>query len=155
MLRKRVASYFKPNPDIKTSILLDRLYDIDYITTGSELDALILEDELVKKYKPRYNVALKDDKAYPYLKLTVNEEWPRLFLARRKENDGARYFGRYQGGMVRAITRLIKKLFPIRWCGESPLKSANSRAFTITSGAAPGRASGAFQKKLTIRWSRG
>ena len=98
VLRKRVASYFKPNPDIKTGILLDRLYDIDYITTASELDALILEDELVKKYRPRYNVALKDDKAYPYLKLTVNEEWPRLFLARRKENDGARYFGRRCAG---------------------------------------------------------
>lgn len=121
-LRKRVASYFKPNPDIKTGILLDRLYDIDYVVTGSELDALILEDELVKKYKPRYNVALRDDKAYPFLKLTVREEWPRLFLARRKEPDGALYFGRYQGGMVRAMVRMIKKLFPIRWCRETPLK---------------------------------
>ena len=121
-LRKRVASYFRPNPDIKTSVLLDRLYDIDYITTASELDALILEDEMVKKYKPRYNISLRDDKAYPYLKLTVNEEWPRLFLARRKEKDGALYFGRYQGGMVRAVIRLVKKLFPIRWCGESPLR---------------------------------
>jgi excinuclease ABC subunit C len=121
-LRKRVASYFKARPEIKNSILLDRLYDIDYSVTGSELDALILEDELIKKYKPRYNVALRDDKAYPFLKLTVKEEWPRLFLARRKENDGALYFGRYQGGMVRAVVRLIKKLFPIRWCRETPLK---------------------------------
>jgi excinuclease ABC subunit C len=122
-LRKRVASYFKPNPDLKVSIIIDRLYDIDYIVTGSELDALILEDELVKKHRPRYNIALKDDKAYPYLKLTVNEEWPRLFLARRKENDGAKYFGRFQGGMVRAVIRLVKKLFPIRWCKETPLKT--------------------------------
>lgn len=121
-LRKRVASYFRSHPDIKTSILLDRLYDIDYVVAGSELDALILEDELVKKYKPRYNISLKDDKAYPYLKLTVNEEWPRLFLVRRKEKDGALYFGRYQGGMVRAVVRLVKKLFPIRWCKESPLR---------------------------------
>lgn len=121
-LRKRVSSYFKPNPDLKTSILLDRLYDIDYVVTGSELDALMLEDELIKKYKPRYNVALRDDKAYPFLKLTVNEEWPRLFLARRKEKDGALYFGRYQGGMVRGVLRLVKKLFPIRWCRESPLR---------------------------------
>jgi excinuclease ABC subunit C len=83
---------------------------------------LLLEDELVKKYRPRYNVALRDDKAYPLLKLTVNEEWPRLFLARRKEKDGALYFGRYQGRMVREVIRLVKKLFPIRWCKESPLK---------------------------------
>ena len=121
-LRKRVASYFTKPPEIKTGILLDRLYDIDYIVAGSELDALILEDELIKKYKPRYNISLRDDKAYPFLKLTVNEEWPRLFLARRKAKDGALYFGRYQGGMVRAIIRLVKKIFPIRWCKESPLR---------------------------------
>ncbi len=121
-LRKRVSSYFKRPGDLKTSILLERLYDIDYVVTGSELDALILEDELVKKYKPRYNVALRDDKAYPYLKITIKEEWPRLFLARRKEKDGALYFGRYQGGMVRAVIRMVKKLFPIRWCKESPLR---------------------------------
>ncbi len=122
-LRRRVASYFKKPAELKTSILLDRLYDIDYILTASELDALILEDELIKKYKPRYNISLRDDKAYPFLKLTVNEEWPRLFLARRKVKDGALYFGRYQGGMVREVLRLIKKLFPIRWCRESPLRA--------------------------------
>jgi len=121
-LRKRVSSYFRKAPDIKTGILLDRLYDIDYVVAGSELDALILEDELIKKYKPRYNISLRDDKAYPFLKLTVNEEWPRLFLARRKEKDGALYFGRFQGGMIRAIVRLAKKIFPIRWCKESPLR---------------------------------
>ena len=121
-LRKRVSSYFRKNPDLKTSLLLDRLNAIDYIITGSELDALILENELIKKYKPRYNISLRDDKTYPYLKLTVNEEWPRLFLTRRKDNDGALYFGRYQGSMVREVIRLVKKLFPIRWCTESPLR---------------------------------
>jgi excinuclease ABC subunit C len=121
-LRKRVSSYFSKSPDIKTGILLERLYDIDYVVAGSEMDALILEDELVKKYKPRFNVSLRDDKAYPYLKLTVHEEWPRLFLVRRKEKDGALYFGRFQGRMVREVIRLVKKLFPIRWCRESPLR---------------------------------
>jgi excinuclease ABC subunit C len=121
-LRKRVSSYFTKKPDIKTGILLERLKDIDFILTKTELEALLLEDELVKKYRPRYNVALRDDKAYPMLKLTVNEEWPRLFLARRKEKDDALYFGRYQGRMVREVIRLVKKLFPIRWCKESPLK---------------------------------
>ena len=122
-LRKRVASYFTKPAEIKTSILLERLYDIDFVVTGSEMDALILEDELVKKYRPRYNISLKDDKAYPYLKLTINEEWPRLLLVRRKEKDGALYFGRYQGGMVREVIRLVKKLFPIRWCKETPLRA--------------------------------
>ena len=90
---------------------MERLHNIDYVVTASELDALLLEDDLVKKYKPRYNISLKDDKAYPYLKLTVKEEWPRLFLARRKKKDGAFYFGPYQGGMVRAVIRLVKKMF--------------------------------------------
>jgi excinuclease ABC subunit C len=121
-LRRRVASYFKPHPDLKTSILLQRLHDIDYMVTLSELDALLREDELIKKYRPRYNVALRDDKAYPFIKITVNEPWPRVIIARRKERDGALYFGRYQGGMVRAVVALLKKLFPIRWCRETPLK---------------------------------
>ncbi len=121
-LRKRVSSYFTRPAEIKTSILLSRLYDIDYIITASELDALILENELIKKYKPRYNISLRDDKAYPYLKLTVNEEWPRLFMVRKKDKDGALYFGRYQGSMVREILRQVKKLFPIRWCKETPLR---------------------------------
>lgn len=122
-LRKRVASYFKKPAELKTSILLNRLHDVDYILAASELDALLLEDELIKKYKPRYNISQRDDKAYPFLKLTIKEEWPRLFLVRRKAKDGALYFGRFQGGMVREILRLTKKLFPIRWCKESPLRS--------------------------------
>jgi excinuclease ABC subunit C len=121
-LRRRVASYFRPaGRDIKKSILLSRLRDLDYQLTASYLDALILEDRLIKKHQPRYNFALRDDKAYPFLKLTVNETWPRLVLARRKEADGALYFGRYQGGMVRAIIRLVKKLFPLRWCRQGEL----------------------------------
>ena len=83
-LRKRVSSYFTKALDLKTSILLERLHDLDFIVTKSEMDALLLENELVKKYKPRYNIALRDDKAYPYLKLTINEKWPRLFLVRKK-----------------------------------------------------------------------
>jgi len=145
-LRKRVASYFKPNPDIKTGILLGRLYDIDYTVTGSELDALILENELIKKYKPRYNVALRDDKSYPFLKLTVNEEWPRLFLARRKDKDGALYFGRYQGAMVRAVVRLIKKIFPIRWCKESPLKQREQPCLYYHIGSCAGPCIGGISK---------
>lgn len=136
-LRKRVSSYFTRPKEIKTSILLSRLYDVDYIITGSELDALILEDELIKKYKPRYNISLRDDKAYPYLKLTVNEEWPRLFMVRRKEKDGALYFGRYQGSMVREILRQVKKLFPIRWCKETPLRKRGQPCLYYRIGSCP------------------
>ncbi|MGB9612787.1 MAG: GIY-YIG nuclease family protein, partial [Candidatus Margulisiibacteriota bacterium] len=145
-LRKRVSSYFRAKPDIKISVLLDRLYDIDYLVTGSELDALLLEDELIKKYKPRYNVALRDDKAYPYLKLTVTEEWPRLFLVRRKEKNGALYFGRYQGGMVREIIRLVKRLFPIRWCKESPLKMRQQPCLYYRIGSCAGPCIGKISK---------
>ncbi|MFA5113292.1 MAG: excinuclease ABC subunit UvrC [Candidatus Margulisiibacteriota bacterium] len=145
-LRKRVASYFRPHPDIKTSLLVERLYDLDYLTTASELDALILEDELVKKYKPRYNIALKDDKAYPFLKLTVNEEWPRLLMVRRREDDGALYFGRFQGAMVRTVIRLVKKLFPIRWCGESPLKQRERPCLYYHIGACTGPCIGRIDK---------
>ncbi len=121
-LRKRVSSYFRKHDDIKTKILLERLYDIDYVVTGSEMDALVLEDQLIKKYKPRYNVAQRDDKTYPLLKLTISETWPRLIMVRKKTDDGALYFGKFRGGMVREVLKLIKRFFPIRWCRETPLK---------------------------------
>ncbi|OGB88670.1 hypothetical protein A3H38_06145 [candidate division WOR-1 bacterium RIFCSPLOWO2_02_FULL_46_20] len=137
-LRKRVTSYFSKTPGIKTAVLLSRLDSIDYILAGSELAALLLENELIKKYKPRYNISLRDDKSYPYLKLTVNEKWPRLFVVRKKQSDGALYFGRYQGGMVREIVRLVKKLFPIRWCKESPLRLREQPCLYYRIGACAG-----------------
>ena len=121
-LQKRVNSYFTKSPDIKTSVLLECLYKIDYILTDSEMNALLLERELIKQYKPRYNIALRDDKSYPLLKLTTNEKWPRLIIVREKKKDGAKYFGRLQGGMIKEVLRLAKKLFPLRWCKETPLR---------------------------------
>ncbi|MCX5725954.1 MAG: excinuclease ABC subunit UvrC [Candidatus Saganbacteria bacterium] len=122
-IKKRVPQYFtKPPSTPKISLIAEKLHDIDYIVTSSELEAMILESNLIKKFRPRYNVILRDDKQYPYLKLTVNEEWPRLIVVRRMEVDGARYFGPFSGGMVRETIKLIKRLFPIRWCKETPLK---------------------------------
>ncbi|MFH1361464.1 MAG: excinuclease ABC subunit UvrC, partial [bacterium] len=144
-LKKRVSSYFTKPPDLKTSILLDKLRDIDYILAKSELDALLLENELIKKHKPRYNVALRDDKTYPFLKLSVQEEWPRLFLARKKTKDGARYFGRFQGGMVREVIRQVKKLFPIRWCKETPLKKRAQPCLYYRIGKCSGPCIGAIE----------
>ncbi len=112
-LRKRIASHFRPGSKVSPHI-----HDVDYIVTSNELEALILEATLIKKHKPRYNVLLRDDKQYPYLKLTVNEEWPRLVMVRKTAEDGARYFGPYMSQTVRDIINVIKRLFQIRWCKE-------------------------------------
>ncbi|MFH1709932.1 MAG: excinuclease ABC subunit UvrC [bacterium] len=110
-IAKRVKAHLKPD-----SKLAHHIADMDYIVTSTELEALILEAVLIKKHHPRYNVLLRDDKQYPYIKLTVNEEWPAVLLARRITDDGAKYFGPYRGQTVRDTFKLIKRLFRIRWC---------------------------------------
>jgi len=122
-LRKRVRSYFTKTPnDTKVISIRQNMADFDYIVTSSELEAVMLESNYIKKYRPRYNIILRDDKQYPYLKLTINEEWPKLLLVRKLEDDGAKYFGPYTSSMVKETMRLLKRLFPIRWCRQSPLK---------------------------------
>ncbi|MFA4905760.1 MAG: excinuclease ABC subunit UvrC [Candidatus Margulisiibacteriota bacterium] len=122
-LRRRVASYFKtPVDSPKTAALLDHYQRIDFIVAKTELEALLLESRLIKKFLPRYNIQWRDDKQYPYIKLTLQEEWPRLEVSRKKTKDGARYFGPYEAGSVKDTVRLLKKFFPIRLCKESPLK---------------------------------
>jgi len=122
-LKKRVSSYFSRTPDTKkTELLLRDIRDIEYIVAASELEALMLENNLIKKHRPKYNIILRDDKQYPYLKLTFGEDWPRLIIVRKIEDDGARYFGPMNGGEAREMLRLIKRLFPIRWCKETPLR---------------------------------
>jgi excinuclease ABC subunit C len=94
-LRSRVRSYFQESRvrDAKTDALVAQIRDLEVIVTGNELEALILESNLVKRHRPRYNIILRDDKHYPFLKLTTNEEYPRLVVARRVHQDGAAYFG--------------------------------------------------------------
>ena len=122
-LKNRVSSYFKsPQDSHKTKSLISEYKNIDFIVTPTELEALLLERKLIKKYSPRFNVVWRDDKQYPYLKVTLNEEWPRLIIARKKENDIAEYFGPYLSISVKETMLLIKRMFPIRWCKESPLK---------------------------------
>lgn len=122
-LKKRVSSYFTKHPDSqKTASMLSSAEDFDYIAAASEEEALILENNFIKKYRPRYNILLLDDKQYPYIKLTVNEDWPRMLLVRKIDDDGAKYFGPYSGNTVRETLRLIKRLFPIRLCKETPMK---------------------------------
>jgi excinuclease ABC subunit C len=116
-LRDRVRSYFGPPHalDQKAGTLMGGVRDLDFIVTDSEQEALILECNLIKQHRPRFNVRLKDDKSYPYVKVSLNEEWPRVFLTRRFENDGGRYFGPYaSAGSVRNTLDLLKRLF--RYC---------------------------------------
>ena len=121
-LKKRVRQYFQSpkHQTPKTRTLVKNIADLEYIVTGSEVEALILEANLIKKYKPRYNVLLKDDKRYPYIKVTINARYPRVFLVRRRFMDDALYFGPYVNGRaVRQILDLISRIFMLRRCRKS------------------------------------
>jgi excinuclease ABC subunit C len=120
-LRERVRSYFGSPAGLapKTRELVSRIADFEILLTDGELEALILENNLIKEHRPRYNIRLRDDKGYPFIKVTTNEEWPRVLKTRRLENDGARYFGPFSSaGSVDRTLRLLKKLFPYRGCDE-------------------------------------
>ena len=124
-LFKRLSSYahFSGAEYNKTTIMLSKVHKIDTIITGTEKEALILEASLIKKHRPRYNIILRDDKNYPYIKVTVQEEWPRVMMARRKKKDNARYFGPYSSSSAMwATLKLISALFPLRHCKGSKLK---------------------------------
>lgn len=124
-LYKRLVSYarFSAAAHNKTSIMLQKVSTVDILLTHTEKEALILEASLIKKHKPRYNIILRDDKNYPYIKVTVQEEWPRVHMARRKSRDKARYFGPYSSSSAMwATLRLISSLFPLRNCKGSKLK---------------------------------
>jgi excinuclease ABC subunit C len=119
-LAKRVAQYFNPaRANLKTSVLVPLIRKIDYVPCDSEREALLLERSLVKEKKPFFNIALKDDKAYPYVKISLQEDFPRIFLARRKSSDGAAYFGPFpKVSPVRALLRFLwrRKYFRLRPC---------------------------------------
>jgi excinuclease ABC subunit C len=117
VLRNRVRSYFRSSRTLhpRTRIFLDKVRDIKFLTTKTEAEALILESNFIKKHQPRYNVLLKDDKHYPYIRLTTQEKFPRLEVVRRIRKDGATYFGPYtMVKEVRETIRLIYKIFPLR-----------------------------------------
>jgi excinuclease ABC subunit C len=120
-LRNRVRHYFQSSRsmDAKTQELVARIADLEFIVTDTEAEALILESNLIKQHKPRFNVMLKDDKAYPHLKLTVNEEFPRIFKTRRVEKDGAAYFGPYlPASLADKTVSLINREFQLRTCSD-------------------------------------
>ncbi len=115
-LKKRIATYFGPGGDLKTDALLRSYREIETIVTRTELEALLLENTLIKKHHPRYNICLRDDKTYPYIKITTGEPWPRALVTRRVEEDGHSYFGPFWGGLARRIMRMITRHFQIRTC---------------------------------------
>lgn len=119
ILKNRVRSYFRPASQVspKVRAINAHVASIETIVTASEMEALILECNLIKKYRPRYNIDLKDDKTYPYLKITVGEAYPRMVLTRRVQKDGARYYGPFaDAGALRDTMKLIRTMFPLRHC---------------------------------------
>ncbi|MCK4542048.1 MAG: excinuclease ABC subunit C, partial [Spirochaetales bacterium] len=120
-VKKRVSSYFTGSRDTKTRVLVNRIERIEHISTRNEYEALLLENTLIKKWKPRYNINLKDGKTYPVIRIT-NEDFPRIFRTRRIIDDGSSYFGPYPSVTVLDIyLELIEKIFPLRKC-RGPLK---------------------------------
>jgi excinuclease ABC subunit C len=118
-LRARVRGHFAVDAatSIKNYEMLRRVADVDTIVVGSEAEALLLEANLIKSHRPRFNIRLRDDKKYPYIKVTLNEPFPRVYVTRRLENDGSRYFGPYtEVGAMRQALELIKRLYTIRSC---------------------------------------
>lgn len=118
-LRSRLRSYFTNSSEVSLKIreLMPRVSDFEYIVTDSESEALLLENTLIKRHQPRFNIHLKDDKTYPYLRIDVGEDWPRLEITRRANDDGARYFGPFaSASSMRKMMALLKRLFPYRSC---------------------------------------
>ena len=118
-LRSRVRSYFQESRphDPKTDLLVRQIADLEYIVTDNELEALMLEANLVRRHRPRYNIILRDDKHYPFLKLTTDEEFPRLVVTRKVKDDGGTYYGPfYPATAMRETLRLTRQLFPLRTC---------------------------------------
>jgi len=130
-LKKRVLSYFKRDSNLspRTNLMVQKIKDISFFVTGSEAEALITESALIKEYKPRYNMALKDDKSYPYLKLTEDEEFPRLIITRKEKGhsggtaDRTAYYGPYTDvKLLRKALGIMKRIFPLRTCRRMPKK---------------------------------
>ena len=121
-LRNRVRSYFRGSHDTKTEALVSEIVDFEFIVTESNIEALLLEINLIKENKPKYNIMLKDDKSYPFIKIT-NETYPRLIITRQVRKDGGLYFGPYPDvGAANEIKRLLDRLFPFRKCTNPPEK---------------------------------
>ncbi len=120
-LRNRVRQYFRPshNEGIKKDHMVQQIARFEYIVTDSELEALILECNLIKEHRPKYNTMLRDDKTYPYIRVTLGEEYPRVLFCRQMKKDKSRYFGPYtSAGAVKDTIDLLHKLYQVRTCNR-------------------------------------
>lgn len=126
-LRKRVRQYFnKTNKTLRIQKMTEKVENIEYVVTANELEALVLECNYIKSHSPKYNVMLKDDKSYPYIKITVKDEFPGIYITRQLKDDGAKYFGPYTDvGGVRDILNTIKEIFPVKRCKYNLNKKTN------------------------------
>lgn len=117
-LRKRVRQYFnKTNKTIRIQNMVSHIRNIEYIVTANELEALVLECNYIKEFMPKYNVMLKDDKTYPYIKITIKEEYPSIYITRRKVEDGSKYLGPYTDvNALREVFNTLKEIFPLKRC---------------------------------------
>lgn len=136
-LRNRVRSYFTDNKDHspKTRLLVQNITEVEYILTKTEVEAFLLEASLIKKHRPKYNIRLRDDKAYPYIRLSWGDDYPRLYLARKVKKDGAMYFGPYTSGLaVQGTIRFLNRTFKIRDCTDAMFKTRKRPCMTYQIG---------------------
>lgn len=136
-LRNRVRSYFTDSKDhsAKTRILVGQIFEVEYILTRTEVEAFLLEASLIKKHRPKYNIRLKDDKSYPYIRLSWADEYPRLYLARKVKRDGSLFFGPYtSGAAVHETIRFLNQTFRIRDCTDSVMQSRKRPCMTYQIG---------------------
>ncbi|MGZ3770564.1 MAG: excinuclease ABC subunit UvrC [Bdellovibrio sp.] len=132
-LRNRVRSYFTDNKDHspKTRLLVQNICEVEYILTKTEVEAFLLEASLIKKHRPKYNIRLRDDKAYPYIRFSWGEDYPRLYLSRKVKKDGSLYFGPYTSSFaVQGTIRFLNRTFKIRDCTDAMFKTRNRPCLT-------------------------
>lgn len=132
-LKNRVRSYFQQAQDHspKTRLLVQNITHFDYILTKTEVEAFLLEASLIKKHRPKYNIRLKDDKSYPYIKLSLSDDYPRLYVARKVKKDGSLYFGPYTSGLaVQGTIRFLNRTFKIRDCTDAVMKTRKRPCMT-------------------------
>lgn len=150
-LKKRVSSYFREGRagDARMEMLVNEVRDIAYIRTSSEAEALIYEAGLIKDHAPKYNIELKDDRSYPFLKLTVNEDFPRLYVTRRRTADGALYYGPYVDvRLLNEALSFMKKVFPLRSCRRMKKKVCLEYHIERCSGPCEGKVSEEEYRKV-------
>lgn len=147
-LRKRLRSYSGSHSDPRVRLMLERAHQLEYLVTKDAVEALVLELNLIKVHRPPFNIRMRDDKHYPYLRVTLEEEYPRLLLARKPESGGSRYFGPFtRAGAVRSTMDLCRRLFPQRTCGRLPATPAGRACLNFHLGRCPGPCTGKVEKE--------